>query len=76
MRDKLWRALNGLLCVYKPVDLSITGLKKQIVKRICADGNEVVGVPRLPTVKIPIVEAHEKSGALLVVGEREIPDYT
>ncbi|WKY10406.1 hypothetical protein Q1695_002619 [Nippostrongylus brasiliensis] len=76
MRTKLWKALNGLLCVYKPVDMSITGLKKQIVKRICADGNEVVGFPQLPTVKIPIVEPHEKTGALLVVGEREIQDYT
>lgn len=76
MREKLWRALNGILCVYKPVDLSITGLKKQIMKRICSDGNEAVGMPRLPITKLPIVEAHEQSGALLVVGEREIQDYT
>ncbi|RCN49882.1 hypothetical protein ANCCAN_04129 [Ancylostoma caninum] len=76
MRDKLWTALNGIFCVYKPVDLSITGLKKQIVKRICSDGNEAVGMPRLPTTKLPIVEPHEQSGALLVVGEREIQDYT
>uniref|UniRef100_A0A7I5EC87 TruB_N domain-containing protein n=1 Tax=Haemonchus contortus TaxID=6289 RepID=A0A7I5EC87_HAECO len=76
MRTKLWKALNGLICVYKPVDLSISGLKKQIVKRICADGNEVVGMPRLPMIKVPIVEPHETSGALLVVGEEEIQDYT
>ncbi|VDO40797.1 unnamed protein product [Haemonchus placei] len=76
MRTKLWKALNGLICVYKPVDLSISGLKKQIVKRICADGNEVVGMPRLPMIKVPIVEPHETSGALLVVGEQEIQDYT
>lgn len=68
--------MNGLLCVYKPVDLSVMGLKRQIVKRICADGNEVVGFPRLPTIKMPVVEPHEKSGALVVVGERELEDYT
>ncbi|KIH51944.1 hypothetical protein ANCDUO_17961 [Ancylostoma duodenale] len=33
-------------------------------------------MPRLPTTKLPIVEQHEQSGALLVVGEREIQDYT
>ncbi|KAK6022554.1 Ribosomal family S4e [Ostertagia ostertagi] len=76
MRHRLWKALNGLICVYKPVDLSITGLKRQIVKRICADGNEVVGMPRLPLIKMPIVEPHETSGALLVVGEKEVQDYT
>ncbi|KAK6737756.1 hypothetical protein RB195_020077 [Necator americanus] len=54
----------------------MTGLKKQIVKRICTDGNEVVGIPRIPTIKLPIVEPHEESGALMVVGEREIQDYT
>uniref|UniRef100_A0A0K0DGN5 TruB_N domain-containing protein n=1 Tax=Angiostrongylus cantonensis TaxID=6313 RepID=A0A0K0DGN5_ANGCA len=52
------------------------GLKRQIVKRLCADGNEVVGFPRLPTIKMPVVEPHEKSGALVVVGEREVEDYT
>ncbi|KAJ1349260.1 hypothetical protein KIN20_004743 [Parelaphostrongylus tenuis] len=52
------------------------GLKRQMVKRICADGNEVVGFPRIRTIKMPIVEPHEKSGALVIVGEREIQDYT
>ncbi|KJH47058.1 hypothetical protein DICVIV_06867 [Dictyocaulus viviparus] len=66
MKNKLWKALNGLVCAYKPVDLSVAALKRQIVRRICADGNEVVGSPRLPLIKLPIVEPHEKTGALVV----------
>eukprot|EP00080_Pristionchus_pacificus_P000753 PDM60773.1 rps-4 [Pristionchus pacificus] len=38
MGDKIGKALNGLLCVYKPADLSLNALKKNILKRICTQG--------------------------------------
>ncbi|CAI4225541.1 unnamed protein product [Auanema sp. JU1783] len=71
---KVWAALNGFVCLYKPVELSTSGLKKIIVKRICSDGNALVLPKPLPTIKVPLVEPH-KSGALVVVGDREQQDY-
>uniref|UniRef100_A0A1I7XFK8 Movement protein n=1 Tax=Heterorhabditis bacteriophora TaxID=37862 RepID=A0A1I7XFK8_HETBA len=72
--ERVWSALQGVLCVYKPMDMSLASLKRQIIKRICVDGNDVVERPNLPIIKMPIVEPHE-SGSLVVVGQREQADY-
>ncbi|KAF8384606.1 hypothetical protein PRIPAC_73748, partial [Pristionchus pacificus] len=76
MGDKIGKALNGLLCVYKPADLSLNALKKNILKRICTQGNLATGWPRLPEIDIPVVEEHPSSGALIVVGRKRQIDYT
>lgn len=52
MGDKIGKALNGLLCVYKPADLSLNALKKNILKRICTQGNLATGWPRLPEIDV------------------------
>ncbi|CAD5233361.1 unnamed protein product [Bursaphelenchus xylophilus] len=67
--------LNGFLCVYKQRDISLAALKALIIKRICEHGNALM-VPPPPTIQRPIVEPHPKSGAPVVVGLREQPDYT
>lgn len=69
------RNLNGFLCVYKPRDLSLTALKKHIIKRICLHGNSLE-FPRVPMKDRPIVEPHERTGAPVVVGVRHQMDYT
>ncbi|GMR31868.1 hypothetical protein PMAYCL1PPCAC_02063 [Pristionchus mayeri] len=77
MGDKIGRALNGLMCVYKPADLSLGALKKSILKRICVQANLATGWPKqLPEIDIPLVEEHPTSGALIVVGRKRQVDYS
>ncbi|GMT32153.1 hypothetical protein PFISCL1PPCAC_23450, partial [Pristionchus fissidentatus] len=76
MKEKVANALNGYLCVYKPADLSLNGLKKNIVKRICAQANAVTGWPKLPTIDVPLIDEHPTSGALVVVGRKRQIDYS
>lgn len=71
----IWQLLNGVLCVYKPRDLSLTTLKKRIVERIVEDGNRL-DQPAVPMIEMPIIEPHPVSQALVVVGKRKQLDYS
>uniref|UniRef100_A0A7E4UNF9 N(6)-L-threonylcarbamoyladenine synthase n=1 Tax=Panagrellus redivivus TaxID=6233 RepID=A0A7E4UNF9_PANRE len=61
--------LKGVLCVYKPRDLSIEAMKKLLINRIVAEGNELDN-SSVPMIEMPIVEPHSDSQALVVVGKR------
>ena len=52
MREKLAASLNGLLCAYKPADLSVLALKKNIVKGIVTQGNAAVGWPPVKEITV------------------------
>lgn len=52
LRDGLLASLSGLLCVYKPADLSVDAIKKTIIKQLCAQGNAALGWPKLPDIKV------------------------
>lgn len=67
--------LNGFLCVYKQKDVSLASLKKNLMKRIATTVSSLEPPP-IPMIERPIVEPHEESGALLVVGIRKQLDYT
>uniref|UniRef100_A0A914REF5 Uncharacterized protein n=1 Tax=Parascaris equorum TaxID=6256 RepID=A0A914REF5_PAREQ len=71
----IWSVLHGVVCVHKPRDVSLTSLKKILVSAICSDANECIPPPRVPTIKLPIVEPHPKSQALVIVGMRKQLDY-
>uniref|UniRef100_A0A914HDZ7 Pseudouridine synthase II N-terminal domain-containing protein n=1 Tax=Globodera rostochiensis TaxID=31243 RepID=A0A914HDZ7_GLORO len=68
--------LNGFLCIFKPRDVSISALEKLLLRRICEQANCLDPCRPLPTVELPIVESHSKSGALVVVGKRTQVDYS
>ncbi|KAI6209206.1 putative tRNA pseudouridine synthase 2 [Aphelenchoides besseyi] len=67
--------LNGFLCVYKPRDVSLAALKKNLMKRLSTAGNSLEH-PRPPLIEKPIVKPHKKTGALMVVGMRKQVDYS
>uniref|UniRef100_A0AC34QN36 Pseudouridine synthase II N-terminal domain-containing protein n=1 Tax=Panagrolaimus sp. JU765 TaxID=591449 RepID=A0AC34QN36_9BILA len=71
----IWQLLNGVLCVYKPRDVSLETLKKRIIQRIVEDGNKYDDSV-VPMIKMPIVEPHPISQASVVVGFREQLDYS
>lgn len=71
----VWQLLNGVLCVYKPRDLSVATLKKRIIERIVDEGNNLDD-PIIPYMNMPIVEPHPVSQALVVVGTRKQLDYS
>ena len=52
MREKLAASLNGLLCAYKPADLSVLALKKNIVMGIVTQGNAAVGWPPVKEIAV------------------------
>lgn len=66
--------LNGFLCVYKPRDLHLEALKELVIARICQDGNALEDA-FVPTIRVPVVEPHPKSKALVVTGTRKQLDY-
>jgi hypothetical protein len=67
--------LNGIVCLYKPRDVSLNLLKRLFLKEICDQANELAQGRPLPIIELPIVEEHKKSGALLMVGKRQQIDY-
>lgn len=69
------RLLNGFLCVHKLRDTSVRMVINSLKAAICTDGNELDD-SMVPTIEMPVVEAHPKTGALLVVDRREQLDYT
>lgn len=73
----IWKALSGLLCVYKHSGISSSALIKLITRHITESVMEIESASRLrlPLVSIPTVEPHPVSGALVVVGRNEIADY-
>lgn len=68
--------LNGFLCVVKPRDVSVRALKSRLIKQICKQGNAMETVWDIPEIKLPIVEPHPETDALVVVGEHKQMDYT
>uniref|UniRef100_A0A8R1EB44 TruB_N domain-containing protein n=1 Tax=Caenorhabditis japonica TaxID=281687 RepID=A0A8R1EB44_CAEJA len=73
----LWKALSGVLCLYKHSGVSSSALKKLITNKITESVAEIESTSRvrLPLISLPVVEPHEKSGALVVVGKNDIADY-
>uniref|UniRef100_A0A914YUP6 Pseudouridine synthase II N-terminal domain-containing protein n=1 Tax=Panagrolaimus superbus TaxID=310955 RepID=A0A914YUP6_9BILA len=72
----IWQLLNGVLCVYKPRDISLTSIKKRIVNRIVEEGNTYDdSMNSIPLIEMPIVEPHPETEALMVVGTRQQLDY-
>ncbi|CAI5449439.1 unnamed protein product [Caenorhabditis angaria] len=73
----VWKAVSGVLCVYKPSGISSSAIKKLITNRITEFNSSVESTSRLqlPIISLPIVEPHESSGALLVVGSKDLADY-
>ncbi|CAB3406937.1 unnamed protein product [Caenorhabditis bovis] len=73
----LWRALSGVLCVYKHSGISTAAIKKLITNSITESVTQIESTSRihLPAISLPIVEPHEQTGALVVVGKSEIADY-
>uniref|UniRef100_A0AC34FVT3 Uncharacterized protein n=1 Tax=Panagrolaimus sp. ES5 TaxID=591445 RepID=A0AC34FVT3_9BILA len=72
----IWQLLNGVLCVYKPRDISLASLKKRIVNQIVEEGNTYDdSMDTIPMIEMPIVEPHPVTEALLVVGTRRQLDY-
>ena len=67
--------LNGIVCLFKPRDVSLQTLQRWFLKEICDQANELAQGRLLPIIELPIVEAHRKSGALLMVGKRQQVDY-
>lgn len=47
-----WNYLNGVFCVYKPVDMSIKFTRNVIVGNLCRDLNELRPRPMPPIVAI------------------------
>lgn len=39
---RLWSALNGIVGIYKPPEMSVSSLKRFIVKAVCSDAKESV----------------------------------
>lgn len=72
---ELWSSLNGVVCVHKPRDVSLTALKKLLTTAICKGVNECCPQEELPSVEIPVVEPHQESQALVIVGTRKLIDY-
>ncbi|CAD6195125.1 unnamed protein product [Caenorhabditis auriculariae] len=72
---ELWQALSGFVCVYKHAETSTSSLKRLLIKRLVAEATRAQGVPRLPQVRLPVVEPHPRTGALVTVGEKLMPDY-
>ncbi|KAL3072042.1 hypothetical protein niasHT_033944 [Heterodera trifolii] len=68
--------LNGFMCIFKPRDVSILAIEKLLMRRICEQANCLDPCRPLPTIEMPIVEAHPKSGALVVVGRKKQIDYS
>lgn len=71
----IWQLLNGVLCVYKPKDVSLAALKKLIVNRIVEEGNTYDDY-EVPMIEVPVVEPHPTTQALVVVGKRKQLDYS
>jgi hypothetical protein len=74
-RQEVLNYLNGFLCIYKQKDVSLPSIKKLLMKKISNSVNALEPAP-IPMIERPIVEAHPKTGALLVVGLRKQLDYT
>uniref|UniRef100_A0AC35GKX7 Pseudouridine synthase II N-terminal domain-containing protein n=1 Tax=Panagrolaimus sp. PS1159 TaxID=55785 RepID=A0AC35GKX7_9BILA len=72
----IWQLLNGVLCVYKPRDISLFSIKKRIVSQIVEEGNTYDdGLDKIPLIDMPIVEPHAETEALVVVGTHRQLDY-
>lgn len=68
--------LNGIVCLFKPKDISLHLLQKWFLKEICDQTNELAqSRQNPPIIEMPIVEAHNKTGSLLIVGTKKQIDY-
>lgn len=76
-RKELWKALSGVLCVYKHSGISSSALIKLVTRQISETVAEIESTSRLklPLISLPLVEPHCKSGALVVVGHNQLADY-
>lgn len=71
----IWKSLNGVICVHKPRDISLTSLKRYLTNAICESANKRCFPIEIPEIEMPIVEPHPISQAPVVVGLRKQPNY-
>lgn len=74
-RQEVLNYLNGFLCIYKQKDVSLPSVKRVLMRKIANSVNALQPDP-IPMIERPIVEAHKKSRASVVVGLRKHIDYT
>ncbi|KAK4290121.1 hypothetical protein Pmani_036963 [Petrolisthes manimaculis] len=67
-----WSLLNGVLCVYKPVDMTVGFLRKVIIGNLCRDLNQLL--PR-PQSRIVSIEG-SVGGELAVQTKENFADHT
>ncbi|CAJ0948135.1 unnamed protein product, partial [Mesorhabditis belari] len=72
--ERILKALRGLVCVYKPVDIQLNSFKKTILNRIVEECNLVLPQAEQKIIDYPLVEENE-NGALVIVGSRRQRDY-
>ncbi|CAP26555.1 Protein CBG05761 [Caenorhabditis briggsae] len=75
--NDVWKALSGVVCVYKHSGMSSSALIRLIRRQISQSIVDIESTSRvrLPMISLPVVEPHSKSGALVVVGKNELADY-
>ncbi|CAI2350359.1 unnamed protein product [Caenorhabditis sp. 36 PRJEB53466] len=63
----LWKALSGVLCIYKHSGISSSAIKKLITNKISESVAEIESTSclRLPLISLPVVEPHEKHHPLV-----------
>uniref|UniRef100_A0A914X795 Pseudouridine synthase II N-terminal domain-containing protein n=1 Tax=Plectus sambesii TaxID=2011161 RepID=A0A914X795_9BILA len=70
-----WRLLHGVVCLYKPRDMSIKSLYRQLANNLCADLNALDQAP-MKLIERDIVQPHPVTQSLLVVGRKTQLDYS
>ncbi|CAG9853533.1 unnamed protein product [Phyllotreta striolata] len=48
----LWKALQGIICVYKPAEISVKSLRKKLITKLCKDLSELDVKLRHPNPKL------------------------
>jgi len=61
--------------VFKPRDVTLESIRRRLVASICKAGNAIDDT-EVPTIEMPVVEAHPVSEAPVVVGTRTQLDYS
>ncbi|XP_056644810.1 pseudouridylate synthase TRUB2, mitochondrial [Diorhabda sublineata] len=47
---QLWNALKGIICVYKPAEVSVRNLRKKLIHKLCTDLSELDEKLRTPLI--------------------------
>ncbi|KAF5302691.1 hypothetical protein FQR65_LT08433 [Abscondita terminalis] len=80
--ETVWKSLNGVICVYKPADVSCINVCKTIAYKITSELNQMscrppidyVSIEGDPLNKLTVIRRPNLADHPLVVGERYHPD--